>query len=141
LAINKIVLEHQSAWKIKLSASIETWPLPYAPYFKINFDTTIRDNLSAQAAVCEDSIDHFIKGFSYIRPPCDLISGEALAALWASHLAISLDLSHFILESDLLIVALTLQRLDITQDWQIVSTIFAIISSVWQRILILVGDC
>jgi len=78
--INKNVLEHHFTWKIKLCISCELWQSPPAPFFKINYDTSIRDTFSAQAAVCRDSKGCIIKCFSLISSPYTLIFGEALAA-------------------------------------------------------------
>jgi hypothetical protein len=41
--INKTVLEHHSTWKTKLAISCEVWQYPSPPFFKINYDTIIRD--------------------------------------------------------------------------------------------------
>ncbi len=43
--------------------------------------------------------------------------GEANVALLAARLALSLNLSSVILEGDSLIVTISLNHLDITQDW------------------------
>jgi hypothetical protein len=72
------------------------WQSLSAHFFKINYDTAIRDTLSTQAAICKDSRGYIIKYFS----PYTLIFGEALPALLANHLAIPPSLSHFILEGD-----------------------------------------
>ncbi|GLT66711.1 hypothetical protein SLA2020_390640 [Shorea laevis] len=70
--------------------------------FTINFDTAIRDSFSVQAAVCRDTSGRILKAISQVSPPCDPNFGEALAAKLAVTLAISLNLSSFILEVILL---------------------------------------
>ncbi|GLT54611.1 hypothetical protein SLA2020_277960 [Shorea laevis] len=70
--INKISLEHFHAWKKVEISPIEQWvppPPPYSPYFKINFDTEIRDSLSAQAAICRDHTS-LVAMTSQIKPKC-----------------------------------------------------------------------
>jgi hypothetical protein len=89
--IKKTSLEHAAAWK-SLSPKPKAWSLPAAGFFKINFDIAIRDKFSAQAAVCRDSKGRIIKAISQISPPCDPKLGEALAALLAANLAVSLKL-------------------------------------------------
>jgi hypothetical protein len=84
---------------------------PYRPppsSVSINYDTTIRDTFSAQAAVYRGSI---IKCVSLISSPN---YDEALAAFLAAWLAISLDLFDFILESDSLMITQALQLTVIT---------------------------
>jgi hypothetical protein len=87
-----------------------------ASFFKINYDTAIKDSFSAQAAVCRDSSGSIIQCSSLISPPCTAVYREASAALLAVRLAVSLQLSSSILESDSLIVTLALQKPDHTQD-------------------------
>jgi hypothetical protein len=124
--INKTVLEHHSAWKKKLAPIPEVWRSLSPPYLKINYDTAIRDTFSAQSAVCRDSSGSILRCISLISFPCTAIYGEALAALLAARLAVSMGLPSCILEGDSLLVTLTLQRPDITQDWRIASTISTI---------------
>jgi hypothetical protein len=129
--INKTVLEHHSAWKTKLAPTPEVWQAPSPPYLKINYDTAIRDSFSTQSAICRDFSGSIIRCISLISPPCTAIYGEALAALLATRLAISMGIPSFILEGDSLLVTPALQRPDITQDWRIasiISTIHSIIS-------------
>jgi hypothetical protein len=56
--------------------------------------------------------------------------GEANVALLAARLALSLNLSSVILEGDSLIVTISLNHLDITQDWRILSTVSNILSTI-----------
>jgi hypothetical protein len=121
--INKTVLEHHSAWTTKLVKTPDVWKRPSPSYFKINYDTVIRDSFSTQAAVCNNSTGSIIKCSSLISSPYIAIYGETLATLLAANLAISLKLPSFILEGDSLNVILTLQQSAITQDWRLASTI------------------
>jgi hypothetical protein len=88
----------------------------------INYDTTIRDSISAQAAVCRDSNGYIIKCTFLISSSCSAIYG-ALAALLAVELTISLQISSFIIEGDSLNVTFALQQPALTQDWRISSII------------------
>lgn len=112
--INKTVLEHHSAWKKKLVLTPKVWRSPSPPYLKINYDTAFRDTLLAQSAICRDSSDYILWCISIINSPCTAIYGEALAALLAARLAVSMGSPSFILEGDSLLVTLGLQRPDIT---------------------------
>jgi ribonuclease HI len=76
----------------------------------VNFDTAIRDNFSAQAAVCRNSKGNIIKAISQINPPCDPNYGEALAAQLAASLAASMKLKNFIIEGDSQVVITALQN-------------------------------
>jgi hypothetical protein len=129
LAIKKLAWDHFSAWKAPSSISPEKWSPPMAGSFKVNFDTAIRDDYSAQAAVCRDSHGNIIKSVSQINPPCDPIFGEALAARLAASLASSLNLSKFTIEGDSHIVIMALQHPSIVQDWRIESLISDTIAS------------
>jgi hypothetical protein len=128
--INRIVLEHHSAWASLQSPPSAVWQKPCSPFFKINYDTAIRDSFSAQAAVCRDSAGSIIKCSSLISSPCSAIYGEASAALLAVKLALSLHLSSFILEGDSLTVTLALQQPDHTQDWRIAPIISEALSMI-----------
>jgi len=121
--INKTAQEHFSAWKTKYDKTPEVWKSPSPPFFKINYDTTIRPTFSAQVAVCRDSTGSILKCSSIISPPCSALYGEATAALLAAHLAVSLGLPSFILEGDSLNITMALQQPAITIDWRIASTI------------------
>jgi hypothetical protein len=103
--INRTALEHHSTWTSKRS-SPAPWLKPCAPFYKINYDTAIKDSFSAQAAVSRDFSGSIIRCSSLISPPCTAVYGEAFAALLAVRLALSLQLSSFILEGDSLTVAL-----------------------------------
>jgi hypothetical protein len=94
----------------------EKW-IPPSSWFKINFDTTIRDTYSAQAAVCRNHHEHIIRMTSQISPLCLPNMGESLAANLATSLASSLNIKRFILEGDSQIVILALQQPNIAQDW------------------------
>jgi hypothetical protein len=122
-SIKKTALAHFAAWSSKASNIVEVWSPPAKGSFKINFDTAIKGNFSAQAAVCRDSNGKIIKAISQISPPCDPNFGEALAALLAASLAVSLQLKKIIIEGDSQTVITALQHPTITQDWSIDSII------------------
>jgi hypothetical protein len=122
-SIKKTSLAHFAAWSSKASNIVEVWSPPAKGSFKINFDTAIRGNFAAQAAICRDSNGKIIKAISQISPPCDPNFGEALAALLAASLAVSLQLKKFIIEGDSQTVITALQHPTITQDWSIDSII------------------
>jgi hypothetical protein len=110
---------NDSHWTILLPSSlspprVESYgdPLPSATCFKINFDTTIIDHFSVQAAVCRNSKGKIVKAFSQVRPPCDPTFGEALAAGRAA----SLKLKNFFLDGDSSIVISSLQQPAIVLD-------------------------
>jgi hypothetical protein len=107
--IKKTTLAHSAAWNPTLEPIAESWSPPAKGSFKINFDTAIRDKFSAQAVVCRDHSGSIISACSQISPSCDLIYGEALAALLAASLAASLKLNSFSIEGDSLIVISALQ--------------------------------
>jgi len=121
--INKLVLEHHSAWSTTLIRNPEVWQKLNSPLYRVNYDTTIRPSFLAQTAVIINSSGAVIKCSSVISSPCLALFGEVGAALLAVQLAISLNLPSFILEGDSLTVTLALQNLAITQDWCIASTI------------------
>jgi len=75
---------NHSTWKVKLAISCEVWQSPSPPFFKINYDSAIRDTFSAQVAVCRDSRGSIIKCLFLISSPCSPIYGEALTALLAA---------------------------------------------------------
>jgi len=92
--INKVAKEHSQAWfSLSPSPIIEKWLPPPQSSFKINFDTAIRENFSAQSAVCRNHQGQITKAVSIINPPCQPNMGEALAAQLAISLAVSLNLS------------------------------------------------
>jgi hypothetical protein len=128
--IIKVSLKHMVAWKnISIPLEEECMPPPLQ-WFKINFDTAIRDNFSAQAAVCQDHLGHIIKMDTKISSQCLPNMGEALTANLAVSLAVSLNIQRFILEGDSQIVILALQQPEIAQDWRISSTIHQTINSI-----------
>jgi hypothetical protein len=88
-------------------------------HYKLNFDTAIRDHFSVQAAVCRDHQGAIVKAVSQISPPCTLGYGEAQGALLAASLASQLQLSHFVIEGDSLIVISGLLFPAIISDWHI----------------------
>jgi hypothetical protein len=130
--IKKTALAHFAAWSSKTSKIVEVWSPPAKGSFKINFDTAIRDNFSAQTAVCRDSNEKIIKAISHISPPCDSNFGEALAALLVASLVVSLQLKKFTIEGDSLTVITALQHPSISQDWfidSVISNSLSILSS------------
>jgi len=40
--INRIALNHHSAWNAKLVPHLAVWSAPITPFYKINYDTAIR---------------------------------------------------------------------------------------------------
>jgi hypothetical protein len=116
-------LEHHSAWSSSLIRSPEIWQKPCLPFYKVNYDTAIRPTFSAQAAVVRNFSGSVIGCSSIISPPCSALYGEARAALLAAHLAISLNITSFILEGDSLTVSRALQNSTVNQDWRITSMI------------------
>jgi hypothetical protein len=117
--IKKTALAHSAAWKSPPVPLTELWT-PFAiGSFKINFDTAIRDNFSAQVAVCRDHSGSIISACSQISPSCDPLYGEALAAFLAASLAASLKLNSFSIEGDSLIVISALQAPSPVHNWQI----------------------
>jgi hypothetical protein len=106
--IKQTALAHLAAWKIAPELFIESWSPPSIGAFKINFDTAIRGQYSAQAAVCRDHSGTIISACSQISPSYDPTYGEALAALLAASLATSLKLKQFIIEGDSQIVVAAL---------------------------------
>jgi hypothetical protein len=88
-------LEHLSSWKVKLFFPTEKWSAPDSASFKVNFDTAIRENFSAQSAICRDHNGKIVKAIPQISPSCDPLFGEALATALAISLAVSLKLRFF----------------------------------------------
>jgi hypothetical protein len=128
--ILKVSQEHMVAWKSISQQIEEKWIPPPPQWFKINFDTAIRDTFSTQAAVCRNHLGHIIKIHTKTNSPCQPNEGEALAANLAVSLANSLNIQSFILEGDSQIVILALQHPDISQDWRISSVIHNTIDSI-----------
>jgi hypothetical protein len=95
--INKIVLEHHSAWSTSLIRNPEVWKKPSSPFYKINYNTAIRLSFLAQAAVIRNSSGAIIKFSSIIRSPNITLFGEARVALLAVQLVLSLHITSFIL--------------------------------------------
>jgi hypothetical protein len=106
--IKQTALAHSAAWKTAPKPLTESWSPPSKGAFKINFDTAIRDQFSAQAAVCRDHFGTIISVRSQISPSCDPTYGEALAAQLAASLATSLKLKNFVIEGDSKVVVAAL---------------------------------
>jgi len=121
--INCISKEHNMVWKIQVSLSLPIWSKPKANSYKINYDTAIREDFSAQSAVCRDSTGAVIQCLAQISPSCSAIYGEATTALLAAQRSLSLKLPSVIFEGDSLMVTLTINNPTITQDWRISSLI------------------
>jgi hypothetical protein len=94
----------------------EVWKKPTFPFYKINYDIAIRPSFSAQATVIRNSSVVVIKCNSLISSPFTTLFGEARATLLVVQLALSLQISSFILEGDSLTVTLAFQNPTITQD-------------------------
>jgi hypothetical protein len=128
--ITKKYYQHCDAWSHKLAPIPEKWIRPPLNWFKINFDTAIRDSFSSQAAICRNHSGQLIKIASQIQSKCSPNKGEALAAQLAVSLAASLHLNRFILEGDSQVVILTLQCPTIVQDWRITDIIKSTLDSI-----------
>jgi hypothetical protein len=97
--VNKVSMEHLVASKSVPTKSVDDKRIPPPPsIFKINFDTSIRDSFSLQAAVCRNHNGQIIQQVTQVSQPCHPNMGESLAARLAVSLAISLRLNHFIIE-------------------------------------------
>jgi hypothetical protein len=130
--VNRTSRTHFRAWSNKISHVRQIWAKPAPLCFKINYDTAIRRNFSAQAAVCRDSTGAIIQVLTRISPLCTPLYGEATTALLAATLCSSMGLSHVTFEGDSLTVNLAINNPSITQDWRIssiISEFFSTISS------------
>jgi hypothetical protein len=125
--ISKLIIntyhQHCDAWSNKLDPAPEKWIHPPPNWYKINFDTTIRDSFSCQVAICRDHESKLIKITTQIQSTCFHNKGEALAAHLVVSLSSSLHLDQFVIEGDSQVVILTLQQLTIVQDWRITDII------------------
>jgi hypothetical protein len=81
--INCIVKHHHSAWTNKLVPKIVVWERSFPPFYKINYDTAICLEFSAQAAVCRNSQGTIIGCSTVISPHCSPVFCEATAAFLA----------------------------------------------------------
>jgi hypothetical protein len=115
-AVNHTSQIHFSTWTNKSASVQQVWKKLESHCFKINYDTPIRSNFSAQAAICRDSTGAIIQSFSRISPPCTPLYGEATAALLAAQRCLSLWLSQVTFEGDFLTVNLAINNPTITQD-------------------------
>jgi hypothetical protein len=97
----------------------ESWSPPSKGAFKINFNIVIKDQFSAQAAVCRDHSGTIINACSQISPKCDPTFGEALVALLAASLAASMKLKNFTIEGDSMVVIVALQAPSTVLNWHI----------------------
>jgi hypothetical protein len=127
--INCVSLEHFTAWSSKLHPIKEVWSKPPHGFCKVNFDTAIREGFSTQAVVCINSNGMIIKALTQVRPICNPVYGEALAAQLAGVLANSLKLDRFILEGDSNIVILSLNNPTLSIDWHIDHVILETLAS------------
>jgi len=64
--INKISLQHSDAWSHLSNPPTEKWMRPPSNWYKINFNTTIKDSFSTQAAVCRNQHGHILGVISQI---------------------------------------------------------------------------
>lgn len=82
----------------------EKWLPPPVDWYKINFNTAIRDSFSVQAAVCRNDEGHIIGMVPQLSSSSSCMPnfGEALSALVvvAVSLATSLNLGRFIIEGE-----------------------------------------
>ena len=118
-SIKKAAYAHVAAWLSVPALEVQVWIPPKKGSFKINFDTTIRDHFSAQAAVCRDHYGSILKAVSQISSLSSPNYGKAHGALLAASLASSMNLKHFVLEGDSLTVILALTSPVLNQDWHI----------------------
>jgi hypothetical protein len=115
----------------------ELWPPPKVGSFKVNFDTTIRDLFSVQAAVNRVAKGSIIQSWFQFSPPRDPSYGEAQATFLAASLATSLKLGKFVLEGDSFLVISSLQQPSNVLDWRLDTFISLVLSlipsfSQWQ---------
>jgi hypothetical protein len=82
--VNQVSRTHFSAWSNQIISVKQVWKKPDPDCFKINYDTAIRSNFSAQAAVCRDSNGSILKCITKLSPPCTPLYGKAIAALLAA---------------------------------------------------------
>jgi hypothetical protein len=115
--------QHCDAWSHKLVLVLERWTRPPPNWFKINFDTAIRDSFSCQAAICQNHMGQLIHFSTQIQSKCTPNKGEALAAQLAVSLAATLGLDQFIIEGNSHVVILPLQQPAIVHDWRITDII------------------
>jgi hypothetical protein len=108
--------QHCDAWSHKLNPIPGKWIHPPTNWFKINFDTAIRDFFSCQAAICRDHMGKLIMMTSQIQSNYSPNKGETLATHLAVSLAASLHLNQFIIEGDSQVVIFALQQPTIVQD-------------------------
>ena len=108
--IKRVSMEHYAAWSLKLYLAKEVWIKPPQGWCKVNFDATIREGFSTQAAIRRNSNGEIIKTLTQVSPSCSLVYGEAQAAKLAGVLANSLHLDKFILEEDSTIVVFVTPR-------------------------------
>lgn len=102
MTINKVTLDHQTAWSSKLIPQVEKWISPPLNWYKINFDTAMKNNYSAQVVVCQNNEGKIICMVSQLSDSCSSNVGETLGAQLASSLATSLKIERFILEGDII---------------------------------------
>jgi hypothetical protein len=138
--INKTILEHHAAWKNTLAISREVRMPPSHIFFKINYDTAIRDTFFVEVAVCRDSEDLLSDVFILlvllvllVLPVLPILQSmvKLLQLFW--HPDWRLLRAYPILSwkvIDSLMVTQALQLPAITQDWRIASTIFIIYSTI-----------
>jgi hypothetical protein len=99
---------HILAWKAYTLSSF--WSPPLQGSVKGNFDVAVRGNFAVAAAVLSDHLGEIIYARTQKLFSFDVLSGEASAALLASHLAASLGFSNFTLEGDALLVILAVNK-------------------------------
>jgi hypothetical protein len=128
--VNRSSQTHFRAWSNKISPVHQVWTKHAPLCFKINYDTAIRRNFSAQAAVCRDSTGDIIQVLTRISLLCTPLYGEATAALLAATFCSSMGLSHVTFEGDSLTVNLAINNPTISQDWRISSIISDFISTI-----------
>jgi hypothetical protein len=114
VAVNQTSRIHFLAWTNKTAHVRQVWKKPEPRCLKINYDTAIKSNFSAQTAICRDSTGAIIQTISRISPPCTPLYGEATTVLLDAQLCLSLQLSHVTFECDSLTVNLAINNPTIT---------------------------
>jgi hypothetical protein len=76
--INRVSLEHYTAWSSKLHPVKEVWSKPAIGFCKVNFDTAIREAFSTQAVFRRNSKGQIIKAITQVSPPPVQSTGKPL---------------------------------------------------------------
>lgn len=114
--IKSAIKHHLEAWFIRhLVFSI--WLPPPLGSLKVNFDAAIHPSFVVATATLRDQHDDFFVVHSLRLLSIDTNKGKALAALLATQLVFSFDCSSLIIKGDSLLPILTLNQLQLFEDW------------------------